>query len=136
MQLTRNFSLEELIRTNKNVENIPNEAQKEALLHLCVNVLQPIRDEFGAVRITSGYRCEKLNMLVGGSKTSQHVKGEAADFKCENMAEVFEWIKENLEFDQLINEYNFSWIHVSYSNTRNRKQVLKAVKTKRGTIYV
>jgi len=136
MQLTKNFTLKELTATNKNVANNPNQDEIENLRLLCENVLQPIRDKFGYVIVSSGYRCPALNRAVGGSSTSQHVNGMAADIKAENMPLVYEWIKENLDYDQAINEFNFSWIHVSYDKDRNRKQALSAVKIGGKTVYV
>jgi hypothetical protein len=135
MKLTKNFSLSEFTRTSKQVDNIPHDAEIQALKKLCENVLQPIRDEFGSVTVTSGYRSPTLNRLVGGSSSSQHCKGEAVDFKVKDMPACFEWIKENLVFDQLINEFNLSWIHVSFAE-KNRQQVLKAVKSGGKTVYL
>lgn len=136
MKLTENFSLQEMTRTSRQVDNQPNQDEIENLRLLCENVLQPIRDKFGAVNVTSGYRGVVLNRLVGGSTSSQHCKGMAADFKVKDMAECFDWIKDNIEFDQLIDEYNLSWIHISFSKFGNRKQVLKAVKSEIGTVYM
>jgi hypothetical protein len=78
--------------------------------------------------VNSGYRCEALNKAIGGAKSSQHMLGEAADITVgskEENEKLFDYIKDNLEFDQLINESDFSWVHVSYREGRLRKQVLE-----------
>lgn len=129
MKLSKNFTLEELIysETAKNygIKNEPDENVVYNLKKLCENVLQPIRDKFGVVIVTSGYRCSKLNKKIGGKETSQHLYGQAADIQLKNadLKEVFYFIKNNLVFDQLLLEYskNSKWIHVSYTTLRNRK---------------
>tara|TARA_R110000787_G_scaffold106940_1_gene214719 strand:+ start:223 stop:555 length:333 start_codon:yes stop_codon:yes gene_type:complete len=93
-----------------------------------------MRDELGPVRISSGYRSKSLNRAIGGSNRSQHCKGQALDLQfwkegkmCNK--EVYDWIiNSGLEFDQLINEFDFSWMHVSLTKDKNRKQVLEAYK--------
>jgi uncharacterized protein YcbK (DUF882 family) len=132
MQLTSNFSLEELTRsadaTKLKIANRPSMNEINNLKALAENVLQPLRDAVGVISINSGYRCKKLNDAVGGSDTSQHMLGQAADFKCADMAKAFDHIKKNLPFDQLIwehgNDTQPAWIHVSYS-PRHRKQVIR-----------
>lgn len=132
-----NFKMSELIYSKtalKNqIYNMPRLDELDNLLELIINVLQPIRDQFKSeVIINSGYRNQKLNTLVKGAKNSQHLKGQAADFTVKNhtIEEVIDWIKENLVFDQLINEYD-KWIHVSYNSRGiNRKEVLY-LKTKK-----
>ncbi|MHC1775003.1 MAG: D-Ala-D-Ala carboxypeptidase family metallohydrolase [Lentimicrobium sp.] len=119
----------------------PPPAIIENLRALCVNILQPLRDATGApVNLNSGYRCPSLNTAIKGSKNSQHVTGHAADIVDHNNGNefLFKKIKElNLPFDQLINEFDFRWIHVSFDPTRNRRQILKAVKDAAGkTIYL
>ena len=85
MKLTEHFSLEELTRTSRNAVNVPGIKEKEALKLLAEKVLQPAREILGRpIRITSGYRSVVTNRLVGGSKTSQHLKGKAADIQCDN----------------------------------------------------
>jgi len=127
--LSNNFTLWEFLRTfhgdliEKQLQ-IPLEYINN-LQRLCVNVLQPVRNNFGAVEITSGYRCEELNNRVGGSPTSDHSKGLAADFRCQNIEAALEFIKNNLEFKQLIDENGLSWIHVSFEAGNNKKQVFK-----------
>ena len=109
---------------------IKNEPTKEQWINLFAirdNVLNPLREKFGKpIRITSGFRSTELNKAVGGKPTSQHTKGEAVDITAINKAdnkELFELCK-TLEFDQLIDESNFTWIHISYK-VPNRKQILK-----------
>ena len=132
-----NFKMSELIYSKTALENqiynMPRLDELDNLLELIINVLQPVRDQFKSeVVINSGYRNQKLNTLVKGAKNSQHLKGQAADFTVKNhsIEEVINWIKENLVFDQLINEYD-KWIHVSYNSRGiNRKEVLY-LKTKK-----
>ena len=93
-------------------------------------MLDPLREWYGKpIAVNSGYRCPQLNRLVGGAASSQHLKGEAADITAgsrEENRKLFEYIRENLPFDQLIDEKNFSWVHVSYKRDgNNRKQTLK-----------
>lgn len=135
MELTKNFSLLELTSSEtavrKGIDNTPSAEVTANLRYLCLNVMQPLRDWYGKpINITSGYRSPKLNKAIGGSTTSDHCLGRAIDFTLpkEDYQKVFSWIKENCEFDQLINEFNFQWIHVSFRISGNRKQVLKATK--------
>lgn len=128
------FTIKELISsftaTQHNINNTPTKEIEENLKDLVDNILDPLREAYGKpIIVTSGYRCEKLNTLLKGSKTSQHRFGQAADIKTvsdtptENK-KLFDLVQKlNLPFDQLIDEYNFNWVHVSYS-PRNRKQVL------------
>ena len=130
MQLSKNFTLAELTRTNAPYENYPQVKERIALKQLVDNVLQPLRDMYGKpIAVNSGYRSPIVNKHVGGAKNSQHTKGEAVDItggsKEENKV-LFELIRDHLPFDQLINEYNYTWIHVSYKALKdsNRKQIL------------
>ena len=126
-----NFTMSELIDSkiaNKNsIVNVPDIKSLDNLLNLIVYCLQPIRNLFDKpMIITSGYRCDKLNKLVGGTSNSQHVLGCAADFKINNFSPeyIVKTVKNsNVEYDQLINEYN-SWTHVSFVKGKNRKQIL------------
>lgn len=135
MKLTKNFTLEEFIvsevAVRYNIDNTPSEEECKNIKNLCVKILQPLRDYTGPILVSSGYRSAKLNKKVKGSKTSQHVSGQAADIKTQNMRKAFLYIQNNLPFDQLIWEYGDdkqpSWIHVSYG-PRNRRQVLRATK--------
>lgn len=128
------FTIKELISsstaTQNNINNTPTKEIEENLKALVDNILDPLREAYGKpIIVTNGYRCEELNTLLKGSKTSQHRFGQAADIKTsldtptENK-KLFDLVQKlNLPFDQLIDEYNFNWVHVSYS-PRNRKQVL------------
>ena len=143
MKLGKYFSLSEMVKSQtairKGIDNLPNDEQIEALIELVENVLDPVREHFGRpVTVNSGFRGKKLNKAIGGSKSSQHCKGEAADIEIPGVSnpEVSEWIKNNLDFDQLILEYHTSgipdsgWVHVSWrSSKKNRKQVLTIDKT-------
>lgn len=134
MRLTNNFTLEELIKSDTatihKVNNYPNDNIIRNLKSLCDNVLQPIRDKYGKpIIVTSGYRCEKLNTLVGGVKTSQHVKGEAVDITCTDNRKLFNLIVDmvkrgTIRVGQLIDEHNYRWIHVSLPTLKNNNQIL------------
>jgi zinc D-Ala-D-Ala carboxypeptidase len=140
MQLSPHFTLEELTKsqtaTRRGIRNVPNQLQIETLKWLCVTVLEPIRERFGKpVRISSGFRAPRLNLAIGGSSTSQHCKGEAADIEVDGAPnrDVAEFIRDTLVFDQVIlegakaNDPKAGWVHVSYRvRGPNRKQVLKA----------
>lgn len=126
------FSIEELIRSAKakelGIDNTPTEDVIANLTMLVENVLDKARIGIGApIIVNSGYRCEELNKAVGGKKNSQHKKGEAADITTGtsygNMC-LFNYIKDNLEFDQLIDEKHYQWVHVSFRKGRNRQEVL------------
>lgn len=127
------FTIEEMTKsstaTAKHIDNTPNQTAIDNLTKLIEIVLDPLREWYGKpIRVNSGYRCKVLNKAVGSkAKKSQHLYGEAADItvgsKTEN-EKLFNYIKDNLPFDQLINESNFSWVHVSYREGRLRKQVL------------
>ena len=124
------------------INNTPSEAIIETMKLTAEKVFEPLRAKVGAIRITSFYRCPDLNRAIGGSKSSQHCKGEAIDMsgiKVTN-AKLFEEALKLDEFDQLIWEFGDEvepdWIHISYSKTHNRKQVLRASKIGNRTIYV
>ena len=137
MKLTKNFSLEEMYRSDTarrcGIDNKPQtEEVVENLRALCLEVLQPLRDHLGRpVTITSGYRCKELNKRVGGVRNSQHLKGEAADIRVKNREELIEMMKflmDETQFDQLIWEKAGAteWVHVSYKrNGNNRGRVFK-----------
>jgi len=139
MMLSKNFSLDEMTRSTtaskKRIENVPNASQIENLVELCENVLQPLREAIGPIYISSGFRSQKLNVAIGGSTTSQHcaLKGAAADIDMgDKNKEIFNFIKDELIFDQLIAEGsdsdgNMNWVHVSYNKDKNRNQILIAV---------
>lgn len=134
IKLSKNFTYDEMIHSatakRLNIDNTPNARELENLKVLCQTVLQPIRDKRGsAITVTSGYRCPKLNALVGGSKTSQHVFGQAADITLGNPTlnkKLFNMIvdminKREIRVGQLIDEYNYRWLHIStpYSKVNN-----------------
>ena len=123
--------------TTHGINNQMNESQIASAKLLCENVFEPLRIHLNTpIKISSGFRSTQLNKMIKGSLTSQHCKGEAMDIKIG--AKGFNFIKDKLEFDQLIwefgNDENPQWVHVSYSK-RNRKQVLKATKKNGKTIY-
>lgn len=129
------FTIEELIKSStarrKGIPNLPNGEQKENLIALVDNVLDPLRKLWGKpVIVTSGFRCAKLNRAVGGVAKSQHTKGQAADIRTvENTTmankQLFDVaMRSGLPFDQLIDEYGYNWIHISFNSKGNRKQVL------------
>lgn len=125
------------------LDNTPSGDHLDSTLALFENIMQPIRDEFGPITITSGYRSDALNEAIGGSKRSQHSKGQACDFERKGVSnkDVASWIQENLDFDQLILEFfdeddiNSGWIHCSHTTGSNRGQVLLAVKEGGKTVY-
>jgi len=147
MNLSRNFTLQELIKSNtairKGIDNNPNADQVEKLKLLCERVLQPVRDHFGRVKVTSGYRSPELCVAIGSSINSQHAKAEAVDFECIGVdnAEVADWVHLNLETDQLILEYytpgepNSGWIHASFVEFNPRRQYMRAYREDKKTKY-
>lgn len=136
MQLTTNFSLEELyvssVATRNGFDNRPNAEQKKCLGDLARNLLQPVRDVIDLpLVVTSGYRCAELNRFIGGAPESQHMYGMAADISCPRMKseKLFRKVIEmQLPFDQLILEKGRygGWVHVSYESNRQRKELLLA----------
>lgn len=123
------FSFIEMIRTDTGIENIPNWEQITNLQALIKHVLNPVRELHGKpIYVTSGYRSPAVNKAVGGVKSSQHLKGEAADIttlSVEENRKVFELIKKHTFFDQLILENKGKWIHVSFVYGKNRLQVIE-----------
>lgn len=128
------FSIAELTKSatakSKNIDNTPNKEVEKNLNQLIDNILDPLREKWGeAIIVNSGYRSAELNKLVGGASSSQHIVGQAADIRTKSNTEssnkkLFNLIKSmKLPYDQLINEYNYKWIHVSYSS-KNRRQIL------------
>lgn len=126
-----NFTLAELIESEKakkaNISNIPDFTEVINLLNLVSSVLQPARDWWKkTITINSGYRSPKLNTLVKGAKNSDHMLGCACDITTGTKVgnkKLYAYIRDNLQFDQLIDEYDYTWIHVSYKAKGNRKQV-------------
>ena len=148
MQLSNNFSLKELTASQtavrKGIDNTPGPEHQENLKSLCGSILQPVRDHFNrVVSVSSGQRSPELCTAIGSKITSQHAKGQAADFEIFGLSnkELADWINENLDYDQLILEYwkesdpNSGWVHCSYTNENNRKQYLKAYKENGRTKY-
>ncbi len=127
-----NFKISELIYSDTAIKNgiynMPTAKELDCLLELITNILQPIREHFNCpVKVNSGYRNKKLNKLLGGVDNSQHTLGQAADIIVpgQSIENVIKFIKNNLIFDQVINEHN-RWVHVSYNpNGKNRGQALK-----------
>lgn len=143
MQISKHLSFEEATHSDTAdslgiVNNNPNLSVIANMKLLAENVFEPIREHFKApIRVSSMYRGLNLNNAVKGSITSQHCSGQAMDIdnvKPTNK-EIFDYIKKNLIFDQLINEHDYSWIHVSFSKDKNRKQILRAKKVNGRTVY-
>ena len=149
MKLSENLSLSEVIRSESakrnGISNTPTPEHIENLKALAENIFQPIRDHFKKpIRISSGYRSKELNTLIKGSLSSQHSKGQAIDLDNDGTditnRQIFDFVKDNLPFDQLIYEFgdddNPNWVHVSYNrNGKQRGQVLKAYKLNGQTKY-
>ena len=152
MKLSEHLDLSEVIRSESakrnGISNMPTAQHIENFKLLAEKVFQPIREHFRCpIHISSGYRSKELNSTIGGSSSSQHCTGEAIDVDMDGTPNgvtnrmVFDYIKDNLEFDQLIYEFgdanNPDWVHVSYeSSGKQRKQVLKAVRVNGKTQYV
>ena len=149
MNLSKSFTLNELTKSQEalrlGIANIPNEEQILNLKILCEKILQPIRDFYGMpVSVSSGFRSPELCKAIGSSSTSQHTRGEAADFEIFSVANkaLAEFIVANLDYDQCIlefwneNEPNSGWVHCSYSSKYNRRQYLKAQKVNGKIVYL
>lgn len=149
MNLSHNFTLQELIKSHeavrKGLDNAPSQEVISNLQELSNMVLQPVRDHFDkSVTVNSGYRSPEVNTAVGGSKTSDHCKGQAADIEIAGVpnAELAEWIRDNLAFTQVILEFytqgipDSGWVHVSYNPANLKKQSLTAVKQDGKTVYL
>ena len=148
-QLTANFSLHELSKSETALrmgfDNTPDEEATENLRLLCEKVLQPVRDHYGkGVKVNSAYRSPESNAAVGGSKTSDHCKGMAADIEIPGVAnaDLAQWIMDNLDYTQLILEFytpgipDSGWVHVSYDPNNLKKQELTATKVAGKTQYL
>lgn len=131
--MMKHFTIGELCASTtadaRGIKNTPMLQETGNLKALADNVLDPLREWYGKpIYVNSGYRCPQLNRMVGGKPTSQHLKGEAADITTgskEENRKLFAYIRANLTFDQLIDEKNFSWVHVSFKrNGENRKQII------------
>jgi hypothetical protein len=150
MNLSKNLTLAEVTKSTTakrlGIDNTPDEWTTENLRQVALNIFQPLREAFGCpIYVSSGYRSGELNTAIGGSTRSQHVEGRALDLDadvyggCTN-SQVFNWIKENVDFDQLIWEFgdddNPDWVHVSYVyDGINRKRCLKACRDDNGKTY-
>ena len=138
MRLSKNFVLSEVTRSNTakrlGIDNAPKNDHLKSMQRIISELAQPMRDALGPIRITSGYRSPELNRAIGGSNKSQHCKGQALDLQfwkdgqmCNK--EIYDWVlKSDIEFDQMINEFDFAWIHISLKEKKNRKMVLEAYK--------
>lgn len=148
MKVSEHFALAEFTRSESakrhGVSNEPTPEHLENLKVLCEKVLEPIRVKFGPINISSGYRSKALNHYIGGSLNSQHCEAKACDIDMDGMGgasntEIFNFIKDTLDFDQLIWEFGDNnkpdWCHVSYNKGKNRKQVLRALKVNGKTAY-
>jgi hypothetical protein len=149
MNLTANFSLHELSKSETalrmGLDNTPDDEATENLRALCENVLQKVRDHYGkGVKVNSAYRSPESNAAVGGSKTSDHCKGMAADIEIPGVAnaDLAQWIMDNLDYTQLILEFytpgipDSGWVHVSYDPANLKKQELTATKVAGKTTYL
>ena len=149
MNLTANFSLAEMVKSDTalrhDMDNTPGEAEIANLKTLCEKVLQPVREHFKTgVKVNSGFRHPEVNAKVGGSKTSDHCKGQAADIEIPGIAnaDLAVWIMENLDYTQLILEFytpgvpDSGWVHVSYDPANLKKQNLTATKKDGKTVYL
>ena len=146
MILSKNFSLHEFTKSvsaiRGGIENSPTPEHIRNIQLLVKYVLQPLREALRSpIRITSGYRSEALNKLIKGSKRSQHCKGQASDIQffvdgiMDNKLIWEKVIELQLPFDQMINEFEYSWIHISYNHEHNRKSLLEAYKENGRTKY-
>lgn len=151
MKLSEHLDLSEVTRSDsakrKGINNMPTPEHLENFKKLAENIFEPIRKHFGVpIMISSGYRSKALNTAIGGSLTSQHCTGEAIDIDMDGSSNgvtnkmVFEFIKSNLNFDQLIWEFGTKdapdWVHVSFESTgKQRKQILRAIKSGGKTAY-
>ncbi len=147
MKLSKNFTLSEFTKSQtalrKGLDNSMPEEHLEAAKLLAEHVLQPVREHFGPTSINSGYRGEALNKAVGGSSTSQHCKGQAADIEVSGVSnyDIAKWIEKKCDFDQVILEFytpgipDSGWVHVSYNTAGNRKKSLTASKVDGRTHY-
>ena len=147
MIIGKNISYNSAIKSDTairlGIDNTPSASAVEAMQLLCEKVIDPLYEVFPSMTFNSFFRSPKLNTAIGGSATSQHVRGEAIDLDSKDNAfnkAIFDYIVKNMDFDQVIWEFGNDkapdWVHVSYKKTGNRKQVLRAVKVKGKTTYV
>lgn len=132
MRISKHISIDEATLSptalRLGIDNTPNEDVLVNMKLVAERCFEPIRNWYGRpIKVNSFYRCEALNRAVKGSATSQHVQGKAMDISTGTKAGnklIYEWAKNNLIFDQLINEYDYSWVHISYNKNNNRNQTL------------
>ena len=147
MKISKHISYNQAIKSDTairlGIDNTPSASAVEAMTLLCEKVIDPLYEVFPSMTFNSFFRSSKLNTAIGGSATSQHVRGEAIDLDSKDNAfnkAIFDYIVKNLDFDQVIYEYGNDeqpdWVHVSFKKTGNRKQVLRAIKVKGKTTYV
>ena len=148
--LTNNFSLQEMIKSEtalrRDMDNTPHSDEVvQNLTTLCEQVLQPLRDVYGVgIKVNSGYRSPDVNAAVGGSRTSDHCKGQAADIEIPGVAnaDLAQYIADNFQYTQLILEFytqgipDSGWVHVSYDSNNLKRQVMTAVKQNGRTVYL
>lgn len=148
MQLTENFSLNEMIKSETalrhGLDNTPPEDVVENLRTLCEQILQPLRTAYGrGIKVNSGYRAPEVNAAVGGSRTSDHCKGQAADIEIPGVAnaDLAQYISQYFQFTQLILEFytpgipDSGWVHVSYDPANLKRQVMTAMRENGKTVY-
>lgn len=149
MNLSKNFSLKELttsqVAVRNGLDNTPDQTVISNLQTLVETILQPLRDHYGrSVRVSSGYRSPELNSFVGGSKTSDHCKGQAADIEIDGVAngDLAKYIADNFKFTQVILEFytqgvpNSGWVHISYDANNLKCETLTATKINNKTVYL
>jgi len=132
MRISKHISIEEATLSptglRLGIDNTPNEEILANMKLVAERCFEPIRNWYGKpIKVNSFYRCDALNKAVKGSATSQHVQGKAMDINTGTKAGnklIYEWAKNNLIFDQLINEYDYAWVHISYNKNNNRNQTL------------
>lgn len=149
MRLSEHFTLKEFTKSDtairKRISNVPGPEHAANLKLVCEKILEPVRKHFARpVRINSGYRGAALNAAVGGSSKSQHCNGQAVDFEIDGLPnpDLAKWVAENCDFDQIILEFydpkegpNSGWVHASYNQGKNRKQILTALTENGKTVY-
>ena len=131
-RISKHISFDEATKSitaiRRGIFNKPGEVELANMKLVAEKCFEPLREWYGKpIKINSFYRSKALNTAVGGSSRSQHISGEAIDIDAGSRDEnkkLFDWLKENVEFDQVINEYDYSWVHISYRKNNNRKQVL------------
>jgi D-alanyl-D-alanine dipeptidase len=142
--LSKHVTMEEFCYSptaiKKGINNSMGLIAIDKAIQLCENVFEPLRKHLNApIKISSGFRCEQLNKLIGGASGSQHTKGEAFDLELTDR-KLFDWILKNVEFDQAIYEFgndaHANWFHISYRKGNNRKQALRAIKIGGKTQYI